>query len=92
MRNAIYSTQHLCEISTIIISILQMDELRRRDEEEQTKFTAAGKEHDEDLGSDGQTPEPELLTKTILSLLALKFCASVWMCYEQLRQMREKIQ
>ena len=39
MRYLIYSTEDLSEVSTIIISILQMDNVRLREEKELTKFT-----------------------------------------------------
>ena len=38
MRYLIYSTEDLSEVSTIIISILQMDNVRLREEKELTKF------------------------------------------------------
>ena len=39
MRYLIYSTEDLSEVSTIIINILQMDNVRLREEKELTKFT-----------------------------------------------------
>ena len=38
MRYLIYSTEDLSEVSTIIINILQMDNVRLREEKELTKF------------------------------------------------------